>query len=120
MNSKDGKQIFVFGSNLAGIHGAGSAKEASLNYGAVYGVGVGRTGNSYAIPTKDLNLKTLPLEVIKLYVEQFINYAKKNSDLQFIVVRIGCGLAGYTASDISPMFKDAPKNCILPDEGWRD
>lgn len=110
--------IFVFGSNLAGRHGKGAALHARKHYGAVYGVGVGRTGNAYAIPTKDENLKTLPLLVIFTHIEYFKLYARKNPDLTFEVTRVGCGLAGYTDADIAPLFKDAPENCILP-EGWR-
>lgn len=105
--------IFVFGSNLAGRHGKGAALEARLKHGAVYGVGVGRTGNAYAIPTKDLRLNTLELDEIKLYVDQFILYAKAHPELKFYVTRVGCGLAGYKNKDIAPMFVDAPDNCSL-------
>lgn len=110
--------IFVFGSNLAGRHGKGAALYARQNYGAKYGVGVGRTGSAYAIPTKDELLETLPLNVINEYVNDFLKYAKKNKDLVFKVTKIGCGLAGYSDYQIAPMFKKAPANCILPD-GWR-
>lgn len=113
------KAIFVFGSNLAGRHGKGAALFAKRNYGAEYGKGVGRTGNSYAIPTKDSRLCTLPLSTIKSYVDSFLIYAKKNSDLTFVVTRVGCGLAGYSDKDIAPMFADAPENCELPEE-WRE
>ena len=64
--------VFVFGSNLAGRHGAGAARFARTHRGAIYGLGVGRQGNSYAIPTKDSKLATLPLHRIALYVEDFI------------------------------------------------
>lgn len=110
--------IFVFGSNKAGRHGKGAAMFAKQKYGAVYGVGVGRTGNAYAIPTKDEFIRTLPLQVINKYVKDFVEYAKANPDLKFQVTKIGCGLAGYQEYDIKPMFADAPENCILP-EGWR-
>lgn len=112
------REIFVFGSNLAGRHGAGAALFARQNHGAVYGQGNGLQGSSYAIPTKDVYLRPLPLETIKFYVDVFIDIAKKRPELTFNVTRIGCGLAGYTDSDIAPMFKDAPINCNLP-EGWR-
>lgn len=112
------RPIFVFGSNLAGRHGAGAALFAKRNYGAEYGTGVGRTGDSFAIPTKDEYIRTLPLSTIKLYVDKFLAYAKANPDLTFLVTRIGCGLAGYLDKDISPMFQGAPENCLLP-EGWR-
>jgi len=110
--------IFVFGSNLAGRHGKGAALFANQNCGAIYGQGVGRQGESYAIPTKDANLNTLPLPRIKNYVDDFIAYAKLHPELKFNVTRVGCGLAGYKDADISPMFAKAPANCVLP-EGWR-
>ena len=109
--------IFVFGSNEAGRHGAGAALYAVQNHGAIYGVGFGMQGNSFGIPTKDKNIRTLPLEKIKEYVDKFIAYAKMHPDKSFQVTRIGCGLAGYTDSQIAPMFKGAPNNCHLP-EGW--
>lgn len=112
------KRIFVFGSNLAGIHGAGSAKAAVEKWGAVYGQGVGLQGNAYAIPTKNAQLKVLPLWIIQEYIEQFIIFAKHHPEMEFEVVKIGCGLAGFKENQIAPLFKDAPLNCILP-EGWR-
>ena len=111
-------KIFVFGSNLAGIHGAGAAKCAREEHGAIMGQGIGRQGNSYGIPTKDENLKTLPLERIAPFVAGFLTYARENLNATFQVTRIGCGLAGYTDTDIAPMFQGAPDNCELP-EGWR-
>lgn len=110
--------IFVFGSNLAGRHGKGAALYAKNNHGAEYGIGVGRTGNAYAIPTKDERIKPLPLDRIALFVADFLSYARTNPALEFQVTKIGCGLAGYREHEISPMFKDAPMNCHLPD-GWR-
>jgi hypothetical protein len=111
--------IFVFGSNLAGRHGKGAAKDAVREWGAQYSVGIGRTGEAYAIPTKDRNLNTLPLKEINLYVDDFLHYAKSHPDLEFFVTRIGCGLAGYTEEQIKPMFMNSPLNCILP-EGWEE
>lgn len=110
------KTIFVFGSNLSGIHGAGSAKYAADNHGAIWGIGVGLTGNSYAIPTKDCRIQTIPLLVIKKYVTQFLEFAQLQPDWTFNIVAIGCGLAGYQPEDIAPMFANAPKNCVLPKE----
>jgi hypothetical protein len=111
-------EVFVFGSNLAGRHGAGSAKEARLKYGAERGVGEGPTGRAYAIPTKDYSLKILPLQRIELSVDKFIWYAMNHPEITFNVVKIGCGLAGYKEHQIAPMFRRAPENCNLP-EGWR-
>lgn len=111
-------QVLVFGSNLRGAHGKGAALDAKINWGARNGVGSGMTGRSYAIPTKDRHLNVIELGVIQLYVSVFIYFAKSRPDLEFLVTRIGCGLAGYRDEQISPMFKDAPENCVLPD-GWR-
>lgn len=110
--------IFVFGSNLAGRHGKGSALEARLHHGAIYGQGVGLQGQSYGIPTKDARLRSLPLETINWHVRNFIRFARQHPEHTFNVVRIGCMLAGYTDEQIAPFFKDAPENCRLP-EGWR-
>ena len=112
-------QIFVFGSNLAGRHGKGAALFARNNYGAQYGFGQGRTGNSYAIPTKTAHLQVLPLASIAASVAKFLEYANSNPLLHFEVTRIGCGLAGYKDQDIAPLFKHASVNCQLP-VGWRE
>lgn len=111
-------KTFVFGSNLAGRHGKGAALFARQYRGAIYGQGIGIQNDSYAIPTKDEKLRTLPLDAIRLYVRDFLNFAKGNSNMVFEVTRIGCGLAGYSEEQIKPMFADAPANCELP-EGWR-
>lgn len=86
-------EIFVFGSNLAGIHGAGAARTALDEKNAIFGIGVGLQGNSYAIPTKDWNVRTLPYDTIKLYVDQFKQYAKMHPEMSFYVTKIGCGYA---------------------------
>lgn len=108
--------IFVFGSNLAGRHGAGAALYARKHHGAIYGRGVGRQGNSYAIPTKDEKLRTRSLDQIALDVDVFLAYARQNPDLSFQITAIGTGLAGYMHEQIAPMFRDAPANCTLPPE----
>jgi len=110
--------IFTFGSNLAGVHGAGAAKEALLKHGAEIGRGVGHVGNSYAIPTKNQQLEPLYLPQVEVYVRDFIFYAKKNPYLEFQVTQIGCGLAGFKPEEIAPMFRGAPTNCYF-DSKWK-
>lgn len=110
--------VFVFGSNLAGRHGKGAALHARQFYGAIYGQGVGKQGKSYAIPTKDEHLRTLPLDVIRDHVQQFLRYARSYPETTFIVTAIGTGLAGYRHDQIAPMFDGAPKNCQMPVE-WQ-
>lgn len=111
--------IFVFGSNEAGRHGAGAALHAVRNEGAVLGVGFGKQGNSFAIPTKDWRIETLPLDVIQHYVNRFIVYARLNPGTLFQITCLGCGLAGLRHQDMAPMFKYAPANCLF-DELWRE
>ena len=111
--------IFVFGSNLSGIHGAGAARDARRLFGAELGVGEGLTGNSYAIPTKDRRLKTRSLDDIKVSVDTFLQFARSHPEMKFTVTKIGCGLAGYTEDVIAPMFVTAPDNCTLP-TGWKN
>lgn len=108
-------QIFVFGSNLAGRHGKGSAKYAMDAHGAIWGQGIGLQGTSYAIPTKDHNLRVLDLKTIQGHVNDFIKFAYEMqiSNVRFAIVDIGCGLAGYKPQDISWMFLSAPSNCFF-------
>ncbi len=108
-------EIFVFGSNLAGMHGGGAARIARLHFGAVMGKGVGLQGQSYAIPTMQGGVET-----IRPYVEDFIAYAKHHQELHFLVTPIGCGIAGFEAEDIAPLFESAKemKNISLPESFW--
>lgn len=104
-------EIFVFGSNLAGFHGAGAARLAYERFGAVWGQGVGLYGQSYAIPTMQGGVET-----IRPYVDDFIEFASRHPSYKFLVTSIGCGIAGFTARQIAPLFAgaiDIP-NIILP------
>ena len=112
-------RVFVFGSNLAGRHGRGAARVALREHGAIYGQGEGLQGYSYAIPTKDADLRPLSLERIEGHVRTFLAFARERPDCVFRVTRIGCGLAGYDDDRIAPMFEGAPDNCELP-VGWRE
>ncbi len=107
-------EIFVFGSNLSGMHGGGAAYAAYRKFGAIMGQGVGLQGQSYAIPTMQGGVET-----IKPYVDEFIEFAKNHPELTFLVTRIGCGIAGFTDEEISPLFEKAHnvENIVLP-EGW--
>jgi len=103
--------VFVFGSNESGIHGAGAAFFAARNHGAIMHVGFGPQGASFAIPTKDWHVSTLPKSAVEHYVQRFIAYARAARDTTFHVTQIGCGLAGFRADEIAPMFASAPLNC---------
>lgn len=112
------KMIFVFGSNEAGRHGAGAARFALENRGAISGRGYGFQGQSFGIPTKSGSLKTLDLSTIGIYVSGFTRYARRSPSLAFQVTCIGCGLAGLKDEQIAPMFRDAPSNCYF-DLKWQ-
>lgn len=105
-------EIFVFGSNLRGMHAGGAARVANLKFGAEWGVGVGLTGQCYAIPTMQGGVET-----IKPYTDQFIAFAAEHPELTFFVTRIGCGIAGFTDAQIAPLFADAvdAPNVVLPE-----
>lgn len=113
MSTTPRQQIFVFGSNLLGIHGAGAALAAKESWGAEQGVGQGPTGSAYALPTKRTPWRRLPLGVIAVNVAVFLDYAAAHPELQFLITRVGCGLAGYTEEEIRPMFEGAPDNCVF-------
>lgn len=106
-------EIFVFGSNLAGQHHGGAARMAHDRFGAEWGVGVGPTGQCYAIPTMHGGV-----EDIKPYVDEFVEYVRKHPNNRFLVTRIGCGIAGFTDEEMAPLFKelkDTPNVCLPED-----
>ena len=105
-------EVFVFGSNLAGMHGGGAARVAMQRFGAVWGQGVGLQGQSYAIPTMQGGVET-----IKPYVDEFIAFVRSHPELRFYVTRIGCGIAGFQDCEIAPLFAEAlgVANIVLPE-----
>ncbi len=104
-------EIFVFGSNIAGIHGGGAARYAYEHFGAEWGNGIGLAGQSYAIPTMHGGVRE-----IKPYVDKFIEFAEAHPQYRFLVTPIGCGIAGFTSCQIAPLFFRAIHipNIILP------
>ena len=108
-------EIFVFGSNLQGSHGGGAAAIAAKKFGAIWGQGVGLQGQSYGIPTMHGGISS-----IKPYVDEFIEFAKNNTQLNFLVTRIGCGIAGFSEEEMAPLFENATslENVYLPDSFW--
>lgn len=108
-------EIFVFGSNAHGMHGAGAARVAVEKFGAKMGKGEGLQGRSYAIPTME------GLESLKAAVDRFAEYAKGHRDLEFFVTAVGCGIAGYTPEQVAPLFHEAAQlwNVYLPVSFWK-
>ena len=107
-------EIFLFGSNLQGMHGGGAARMAYERFGAIMGQGVGLQGQCYAIPTMHGGV-----EAIRPYVDEFITFAQQHTELTFLVTRVGCGIAGFRDEEIAPLFADAHllPNVTLP-QGW--
>lgn len=107
-------EVFVFGSNLQGLHAGGAAKLA-MQWGAVWGQGVGLQGQTYAIPTMQGDVDT-----IRPYVDEFISFAGLHPELKFLVTEIGCGIAGFSVEEIAPLFKEAitVDNIYLPEKFW--
>lgn len=112
IDSLEENEIFVFGSNLQGMHGGGAARVAHEKFGAVWGEGIGQQGQSYAIPTMHGGV-----DAIAPYVNDFIAFAKEHPELKFLVTEIGCGIAGFRISEMAPLFKEALKmeNIYLPE-----
>lgn len=101
------EEVFVFGSNLDGYHGAGGAGFASWGYGpkpdyskwpdgkkglwnvkgCVEGFQEGTEGKSYAIPTivSPGKHKSMPLDDIKKSVDRFYSYARMHPQYRFII-----------------------------------
>ncbi|MBO5806683.1 MAG: hypothetical protein J6Q98_00605 [Bacteroidaceae bacterium] len=104
-------EVFVFGSNLEGLHGGGAALLAYERFGAIWGQGTGLQGKSYGIPTMHDGV-----DVIAPYVDDFIAFAREHRELKFLVTEIGCGIAGFTVEEMAPLFKDAidEENIYLP------
>jgi hypothetical protein len=103
-------EIFVFGSNASGAHGAGAALTAYEKFGAVWGQGNGLQGQSYGIDTMS-GLETMGREVAR-----FLEFAGEHPELRFLVTKIGCGIAGYTPAQVAPLFSGVPANVVLPEE----
>lgn len=110
--------IFVFGSNLGGRHGKGAAVVARKNFGAEFGRGHGRTGDTYAIPIKTRQLDTLNINTVTEMIEEFVAYSRTHPELKFFVVRVGCGLGNYKDEQIAPLFRECGENCSFAEE-WR-
>ncbi len=110
-------EIFVFGSNLDGMHAGGAARAAMEYFGAVMGQGVGLQGQSYAIPTMQGGVET-----IRPYVDEFIRFADSHPEYTFLVTRIGCGIAGFRDEEIAPLFVRAINlpNVHLPLSFWKE
>jgi len=111
-------QVFVFGSNLAGRHGAGAARVALEKFGAKYGIGEGLQGQSYAFPTLDSYFRKVPVLTLKMAVYNLYQTCHLNPDKEFLLTKVGCGIAGFDEDYMKSLFYEPrPANLIFP-EGW--
>lgn len=107
-------EVFVFGSNEQGLHYGGAARVALTHFGAIMGQGVGLQGKSYGIPTMS------GIGIMDQYVKEFCEFAKANPDKRFLVTPIGCGIAGFSESEVAPLFECCRdvENVTLPASFW--
>jgi len=113
-------EIFTFGANENGTHGLGAAKLAHEKFGARWGQGFGLSGKTFALPTKSWRIETLPLPIIKFYIDRYLVFAALHPAWKFWTTKVGCGLGGLTPEQIAPLFLHNrclfPANVILPKE----
>lgn len=119
-------EVFVFGSNLAGNHAGGAAAFAHRKFGAKMGVGVGPTGQCYALPTLDRNFGQLAFYTLRKYISKFLIYVEDNPDKKFLLTKVGIGIAGYAVFDMRSILWECinnvceqgrkPSNLIIPKE----
>lgn len=107
-------KVFVFDSDTGGHHSTGASLQAYLKHGATYGQGEGLQGHAYAIPTKDADLRPLPLAEIRAAVKRFLAYAEGQPNTRFHIVPIGVSDNSFLPEQIAPLFAGAPANCDLP------
>jgi hypothetical protein len=121
INKLEKNQIFVFGANFSGIHGAGSAK-AALQFGAIYGK-LGYVGQTWSIVTKDLKKYVHPsvsVDVIVAQIKELYIFAENHKELDFMIAYSGSGtnLNGYTPKQMAEMFSQfvIPENIVFEEE----
>ena len=117
INELKPNQVFIFGSNVLGKHGGGAARQAFDDFGAEWGVGEGMTGQCYALPTLDENHQQVSEQFLKEAIMRFYNTAITNQNKQFLLTKVGCGIAGFDEEYIKSLFTVPPANIVLP-EGW--
>lgn len=112
-------EIFVFGSNLSGMHGGGAANQAYQSFNAEWGVGEGLTGRCYAFPTMNEQMNKRDESELIESVKKLYACALVNLDKVFLLTKVGCGIAGYREEHMKNLFNKikAPDNVVKP-IGW--
>lgn len=102
------RKILVFESDEFGAHDSVVSRIAMYKYGAKWGIGHGLTGDSYAIPTKDMFNDKLSIDEIKSYVKKFIDFAKKNDKHLFLLTKIGTFMYGLDNKGFMDLLPPGP------------
>ena len=109
-------QIFVFGSHASGHHAGGAARQAVRQFGAIVGQGEGVQGQSYALPTMH------GVDAFRRAIATFVAVAAAHPEFEFLLTKVGCGIAGYPEEQVIAMFREALPNGwpvnIVPPDGW--
>lgn len=119
-HTPDDPRIFVFGSNVPGLHGGGAAGYARDKLGAKMGVGEGLTGNAYALPTCYMPGEPITLQELVVYVDNFLTFASDHPDLRFFLSKVGCGIAGFDEEVVKTIFQElnVPENVDMPPDWY--
>lgn len=110
----DKNEIYVFASNLAGLHRETYSQVAIQLYGAETGTYLGLLGSSYAIPVKDRFVRPLTIEEIRKYVAAFKEFTLSRPDLNFYVVRLDNCTKLLNTWQVAMLFVGCGKNCRFP------
>lgn len=117
INSLKVGEIFVFGSNLNGYHSGGAAAQAYKDFGAEWEIGEGLSGQTYAFPTLERDMHKRGVRALQNSRDRLYATARALPEKNFILTRVGCGIAGYPEADMIELFRDQPSNITKP-EGW--
>lgn len=97
-------EVFVFGANQLGMHIGGSAKAASINYGAVMGE-IHRTGRCYGIVTIYFEtVNPMTFSELEKEFELFFKQVELEKEKEFLLTKVGLGIAGWELTDILACF----------------
>ena len=100
-------EIFVFGSNLLGHHMGGAARTARRAFNAEMGVGEGLTGQAYALPTLGKDMRQVAPEVLRACFRRLLLFVLDHPTLTFYLTEVGCGIAGWSAEQVSALLWEA-------------
>lgn len=111
-------EIIVVGTNLNGNHYGGAAAQAHRDFGLEWGCAEGLSGQTYAFPTLDKDMKKQPREYLEQTVKNLYAFCKAMPESTFLLTAVGTGIAGYSHEEMKSLFTDLPKNLVLPEE-WK-